>query len=149
MPRERRPPLGAIFAALAVALLALVLFRLAAPPTGPVEPAWDRVACARCRMLLTDPRYAAQLHTPAGEVLFFDDPGCLLLYRAEQRAAPAAAFFHDSAGGGWLAEAEARFVPAAETPMGHGFAAVAGGGAPEGLDAAAVLAALRAREGAP
>ena len=147
MPRDRRRPLGAVAAALGVAALALVLWRAAAPPTGPVEPAWDRVACARCHMLLTDPAYAAQLHTPAGEVLFFDDPGCLLLHRTEPGAGPAAVWFHDAAGGGWLAEADARFVPAAETPMGHGFAAVAAASAPQGLDAAAALAAIRAREG--
>jgi len=146
MLRER-PPLKAIVAALCVAAIALVLWRAAAPPAGPVEPAWDRVACARCHMLVTDPAYAAQLHTPAGEVLFFDDPGCLLLHRAEQSAAPAGVWFHDSAGGGWLAEADARFVPAAETPMGHGFAAVAAQSAPDGLAAPAALAAIRAREG--
>jgi len=150
MAREGRTPLGAIAVALGVAALGLVLWRAAAPPAGPVEPAWDRVACARCHMLLTDPAYAAQLHTSAGEVLFFDDPGCLLLHRAEQGAAPATAWFHDSAGDGWLAEADARFVPAPETPMGHGFAAVAAERAAEGLTAPAALAAIRAREaGAP
>lgn len=146
MPRERRTPLGVIAAALGVAALALVLWRVAVPPTGPVEPAWDRVACARCHMLLTDPAFAAQLHTAAGEVLFFDDPGCLLLHRAESGAAPAGVWFHDSAGDGWLAEAAVRFVPAPETPMGYGFAAVAAGSAPEGLDPAAALSAIRARE---
>jgi copper chaperone NosL len=150
MPRERRRPLGAIAAALGVAALALVLWRAAAPPAGPVEPAWDRVACARCHMLLTDPAFAAQLHTPAGEVLFFDDPGCLLLHRAEPGAAPAGVWFHDSAGDGWLAEADVRFVPVPETPMGHGFAAVDAVRAAEGLDASAALAAIRARAaGAP
>ena len=150
MPRDRRRSLGAVAAALGVAALALVLWRAAAPPTGPVEPAWDRVACARCHMLLTDPAYAAQLHTPAGEVLLFDDPGCLLLQRAEQGGAPARVWFHDSAGDGWLAEADVRFVPAPETPMGHGFAAVAATRAPDGLAAPAALAAIRAREeGAP
>jgi copper chaperone NosL len=150
MPRERRKPLGAIAAALGAVALGLVLWRAAAPPAGPVEPAWDRVACVRCHMLLTDPAYAAQLHTPTGEVLFFDDPGCLLLHRAEPGAAPAAVWFHDSTGDGWLAEADVRFVPVRETPMGHGFAAVAAGSAAEALDAAAALAAIRAREaGAP
>jgi copper chaperone NosL len=150
MPRERRRPLARIAAALGVAALAFLLWRAAAPPTGPVEPAWDRVACAHCHMLLTDPAYAAQLHTPAGEVLFFDDPGCLLLHRAERGEPDAGAWFHDSAGDGWLAEAETRFVPAPETPMAHGFAAVAAARAPDGLDAAGALAALRARQaGAP
>ena len=43
-------------------------------PTGPVEPAWDRQACAHCRMHLSEPPFAAQLRTAEGEVLYFDDP---------------------------------------------------------------------------
>jgi hypothetical protein len=133
-------------AGVAVVVVVAALLRAAAPPAGPVEPAWDRVACARCHMLVTDPAFAAQLHTERGEVLFFDDPGCLLLHRAESAETEpgAAAWFHDSAGPRWLPEAEARFVPAPETPMGHGFAAVATGG----VDASAALATLRVREAA-
>jgi copper chaperone NosL len=145
MPRERRAPLGLAAVVLAALTLALVLWRAAAPPAGPVEPAWDRVACARCRMLVGEPGFAAQLHTPAGEVLHFDDPGCLLLYR-EASGAAGAAWFHDARGPGWLPEADARFVPAERTPMGHGLAAVAAREHAAGLDAAAALAALRARE---
>lgn len=141
-PEPRRARIGAA-AALAVAAIVLVLWRIASPPAGPVEPAWDRVACAHCRMLLSNPAYAAQLHTPAGEVLFFDDPGCLLLDRAGRGAPAGDAWFHDSQGPGWLAEAEVRFVPAAATPMGYGLAAVSAARAPDGLDAAAALAALR------
>lgn len=144
MPRERRR-FGLLAVALAVGALGLVLWHATRPPEGPLEPAWDRVACARCHMLVGDPRFAAQLHTQAGEVRFFDDPGCLLLFRAESGEAPAAVWFHDSAGEGWLAEAETAFVPVAETPMGHGFAAVAAQRSPGALDAAATLAALRSR----
>jgi copper chaperone NosL len=149
MARERRA-LGRLAALLAAAALGAVLWRVTAAPSGPVEPAWDKVACARCRMLVSDPRFAAQLRTASG-VRFYDDPGCLLLARAEERASQpgelseGAAWFHDSAGDGWLAEQEARFVAAAPTPMGHGLAAVAAAAAPEGLDAATALAALRAR----
>jgi hypothetical protein len=96
-------------------------------------------------MLVGEPSFAAQLHTAAGEVLFFDDPGCLLLHR-EAAGAAGAAWFHDSRGPGWLAEADARFVPAEQTPMGHGLAAVAAREAGGGLDAPAALAALRARQ---
>jgi len=145
MRRERRP-LGTLVAALMVTGLGLALWRMAAAPEGPVEPAWDRVACARCHMLVSNPAFAAQLHTRAGEVRFFDDPGCLLLFRAEASEAPAGVWFHDSAGEGWLAEADARFVPAVETPMGHGYAAVAAERSPGALDAAATLAALRGSE---
>jgi hypothetical protein len=97
-------------------------------------------------MLVSDPRFAAQLHTASGEVRFYDDPGCLLLARAEKTAAEAGGevWFHDSGGEGWLAEPEARFVPAEQTPMGHGLAARPASAAPGGLDAAGALARLRA-----
>ncbi len=145
MPRERRLR-GRLVGALVAGALGLALWQAAAAPDGPLEPAWDRVACARCHMLVSNPRFAAQLHTRAGEVRFFDDPGCLLLARAEAGDAPAAVWFHDSSGDGWLAEADARFAAAAETPMDHGFAAVPAERAPDALDAAAALAALRGAE---
>jgi copper chaperone NosL len=145
MPHERRTR-GRVAAALLAGALGLVLWRAAAGPDGPREPAWDRVACARCHMLVSDPRFAAQLRTRSGERQFFDDPGCLLLARAEAGEAPAALWYHDSTGEGWLTEADVRFAAAAETPMGHGFAAVRAGHAPGALDAAAALAALQHRE---
>lgn len=145
MPRERRSFGAAALVSLALAGAAFWVWRAVAPPSGPVEPAWDRVACARCHMLVSDPAFAAQLHLPSGEVLFFDDPGCLLLERAEHPERTGPAWFHDSAGERWLAEGEARFVDGARTPMGHGFAAV-GAGSAGALDATAALAALRARE---
>jgi hypothetical protein len=144
MPRERSG-LRRLAVAIVSGALVFGLWRLAGPPAGPVEPAWDRVACARCHMLVSDPRFAAQLHTNAGEVLFYDDPGCALLARAEAAEAPAALWFHDSAGAAWLAERDVRFVPAAETPMGHGFAALAAGATPDAIDASAVLAQLQQR----
>lgn len=139
-------------ALLAVAGFAALLWRVAAAPSGPVEPAWDKVACARCHMLVSDPGFAAQLHTASGEVRFYDDPGCLLLARAEAPAAEprGEVWFHDSSGESWLAEREARFVPATPTPMGHGLAALPASAAPEGLDTAGALAQLRAHaEAAP
>lgn len=147
MPAEARRRLW--LAALAAGVLGLVLAHLAAPPSGPIEPAWDRVACARCRMLVSDPAFAAQLHDAAGEVRFFDDPGCLLRFRAEAPDPAARAWFHDSRSESWLAEAEVGFVRVDETPMGHGLAAVKRAETPGALAPAAALAALTASEPAP
>jgi copper chaperone NosL len=147
VPAEARRRLW--LAALVAGVLGLALYRLAAPPSGPVEPAWDRVACARCRMLVSDPAFAAQLHDAAGEVRFFDDPGCLLLHRAETPDPAARAWFHDSRGERWLADAEVGFVPVDETPMGHGLAAVERAETPGALAPEAALAALAAAEPAP
>lgn len=136
---------SASLAVAALAALAAVALRLAAPSEGPAPVAWDRVACAHCRMLVSDPRFAAQLRLEDGELLYFDDPGCLLLGRAAESRRVVAAWFHDSSSERWLPEAEAAFVSGASTPMGYGYAVVPKGGAPGALDAAAALAALEAR----
>lgn len=142
MPTERRSPRWLL--ALAGVALLVALWRLAAPPGGPVEPAWNRVACSRCRMLVSDPAFAAQLHAANGEVRYFDDPGCLLLQRAEAPEPTAEAWFHDSRSERWLAEAEVAFVRVGETPMGHGLAAVPRATAPDALRPEEALAALTA-----
>jgi len=139
MPTDRR---RLVIGALAGAAFALALWRLAAPPAGPVEPAWDRVPCTRCRMLVSDRRFAAQLHTASGTVLFFDDPGCLLLHRAESSEPEARAWFHDAAGERWLSDREVGFVRADETPMGYGLAAAARAETPAALGLEAALATL-------
>jgi len=138
--REKTGRLVALLLALAAA--ALVLLRLAAPAAGPVEPAWDRVACARCGMLVSDPAFAAQLQGGSGEVLFFDDPGCLLLERAESAEPHARAWFHEARASRWLADAEVGFVRADPTPMGHGLRAVARADDPSALSPEAALAVL-------
>jgi copper chaperone NosL len=143
-PRDaaRRAP-GTFVPALLAAAVLLAL--LACAPDGPADVAWDRVACAHCRMLVSDPRFAAQLQLEDGEVLHFDDPGCLLRMRATLDRPARAAWFHDSAGEGWLAERDVAFVRGAATPMGYGFAAVRAGSVPSAQSAQEALAALEAR----
>jgi copper chaperone NosL len=127
------------------AALALLLTLAGCAPEGPADVAWDKVACAHCKMLVSDPRFAAQLRLEGGEFLFFDDPGCLLRARAAQARPVAAVWFHDSAGEGWLAEREVAFVRVSESPMGYGLAAVRVGSAANALDLAAALRALEER----
>jgi len=112
---------GALAAALG--LVATVIF-LERAPGGPVEPAWDRQVCAHCRMHLSERGFAAQLHTTEGEILFFDEPGCLFLWQAESAARPEAIYYHHLREERWLAESEAGFVHTSPTPMGWGFGAV-------------------------
>lgn len=93
-------------------------------PDAPTTIDFDHEPCAHCRMLIGDPRYAAQLVTDAGDVLDFDDPGCLLRYVADVHPAVHRMFFHDARGAGWLVGPDVAFV-VATTPMGYGYAAVA------------------------
>ena len=37
------------------------------PETGPAKVTWDRDACERCRMVLSDRHHAAQVRVPPGE----------------------------------------------------------------------------------
>ena len=76
--RSRARPLLA--AGVSLAAIALALYWAQRPPEGPVDPAWSRTPCSHCGMLVSERAFAAQLHTPAGEVRYFDDAGCLLLH---------------------------------------------------------------------
>jgi hypothetical protein len=109
--------------------LALVVIALVTcTRTGGPEPiVFDRESCAHCRMLISDPAFAAQLQTEDGETFNFDDPGCLLRWRAEHAPHVRAVWFHHLHEERWLPEAEVAFVPVARTPMGYGLGAVDAG----------------------
>ena len=119
---------GAALAGLGLALLVWALLRAQALPSGPEPVAWDREPCARCRMLIGQPGFAAQLQTRDGRVLFFDDPGCLLLYRSERDPELHAAWFHHRAEERWIPLERVAFVPVPSSPMGYDLAAVDTGG---------------------
>jgi len=104
-----------------------VLFRAQRLPTGPEAVAWDRAVCAHCHMHVGDPHYAAQLQTSDGDVLNFDDPGCLFLYVQSRHPTVHATYYHDAHTERWWRRDEAGFVPAAHTPMGYGLAATSRG----------------------
>ncbi len=111
--------------ALAALLTLVVALRWAQSPLdGPAEPTWSRTLCARCGMLVGEPAFAAQLHTPAGDVRFFDDAGCLLLYAAEHDSGEAPAYFHHLREERWIPGQSVGFVSAEGTPMSYGIGAV-------------------------
>ena len=113
-------------------------------PSGPEPIAFDRESCAHCHMLISDPAFAAQLQTEDGETFNFDDPGCLLRWRAEHAPRVQAVWFHHLREERWLPEAKVAFVPVARTPMGYGLGAV-DAGAPDALSRAQAEARLSAR----
>lgn len=115
--RKRALVLG-IAAVVGVAVVAGVV-RLQRLPTGPVDIAWDREACAHCHMLIGDPAFAAQIQTRDGRVFDFDDPGCLLAFEEEQHPDEHAVYFHVMQGDAWLPRERAAFVPVDHSPMGY------------------------------
>jgi len=149
---ERRPPRRAERAAslaLAASLLVAGLAACGEGGDGPVPVAWDRQACARCRMLVSDPHYAAQLHAAGGTVYHFDDPGCLLLHRAEHPEIEVrATWYHHVREDRWVKGERVAFVPVDEpTPMAYGLGAVERSEAPpDALDPEAALEIVRRRE---
>lgn len=117
------------FAAIAalIAVVVLVVRRGGTLPDGPEPVAWNRAPCAHCHMLVGEPPHAAQLITGDGDVLDFDDPGCLLLYIAQERPLIHRMWFHHSTEDRWLADGEVAFADAAVTPMGYRLIAVDAG----------------------
>lgn len=99
--------------------------------TGPVEVKWDRDACERCNMVLSDRHHAAQIrHTPAGggrsRVYKFDDIGCAVLWLDQRpwRQEPGVEIWvTDHRSGDWLDARTAHYVTGQLTPMQYGLGA--------------------------
>ena len=95
---------------------------------GTLRPATLRLgedACAHCRMTVVSDQTAAQIVTPGGEPLIFDELGCLRDYlRARPLAEDAVVFVIDHHTRAWLDARQAVFTRTSEhTPMGSGLVA--------------------------
>ncbi len=105
-------------------------------PEGMVEIKWDRDTCTRCKMVISDRRFAAQLRGgPQDAAYKFDDIGCLLFWIRDKAAEmpwltdPATKMWvadlnskgHDVK---WLDPRHAHYV-GRHSPMGYNFAATA------------------------
>jgi copper chaperone NosL len=78
-------------------------------------------ACDHCRMIVSDPRLAAEIVTPGDEPRIFDDLGCLRDYlTASPIARDAVVYVADHQTGDWVRASDAVFtrVAAVATPMG-------------------------------
>lgn len=109
-----------------IACAALILVGCKAA-SGPEEPVWGKQACAHCKMLLSDKRYAAQLVDASSERSYFDDIGCLVSFVAERRVKEPRIWVRDEGADLWLVAEVARYHGGAKTPMDYGFAAGAAG----------------------
>lgn len=116
---------------LALLLTSLVMMLAACsqePATGPVEIRYGRDTCDFCRMIISDPRYAAQLRGGPGHKAYkFDDIGDALLFLDRQP-------WKDDAnvefwvmdvekGKTWLDARKAFYRFGMQSPMAHGFGA--------------------------
>lgn len=110
-------------------LVGALLAAACRPAEGPRPIVYDGEACAHCRMLISEPRFAAQLVGKDGSVASFDDPGCLLAYQEDRAEAAADLWFHHLREDRWLSGEQVAFEAIDETPMGYGLGAVDAGSA--------------------
>jgi len=98
--------------------------------TGPVEVKWDRDACERCRMVLSDRKHSAQirggLKEQKSKVYKFDDIGGAILWLEDKSwkdDAKTEIWVNDHRDGRWLAARDAWFIKGQITPMEFGLGA--------------------------
>jgi copper chaperone NosL len=109
-------------------LMAVLLAACESKPRGPVALGRDD-ACASCRMLISERRYAAQLIDRDGEIYKFDDVACMLRFAHSHAMQQSSAKFYVrdyASGGDWLDAATAYFVrqrASVSSPMGSGIVA--------------------------
>jgi copper chaperone NosL len=89
------------------------------------DPAWGKQACAACSMLVSQPRFAAELVTARGDKLYFDDPGCMAAYIDQHPGKPLHRWVRGREH--WFDADAARFSAGAQTPMDYGFEVTADG----------------------
>ena len=131
MRRDRRiANLGARITLTLGLAWALLLTGCGEQTTGPVDLRFDRVTCERCRMVLSDPRHAAQVRVTAADgrslVHAFDDLGCAVIWlesRPERDAPGTEVWVSDWRTGDWIDAASAAYVADQVTPMGYGLGA--------------------------
>lgn len=98
------------------------------PDLSAVDPKWDRDVCERCKMLLSDKNFSAEVVNPAdGKHYFFDDLGCALNWLSEAKnsswAGDAIVFANDAKTGEWLDISKNFLALGYVTPMSYGIAA--------------------------
>lgn len=112
---------------LSVVLILLLSACSKNPETGPVEVKWDRDACERCRMVLSDRNFAAEVRGgEKGEIFKFDELGCALHWLEKQawkNDSKVEIWVKDFKTLQWLDASKAFYLPNQTTPMDYGFAA--------------------------
>jgi copper chaperone NosL len=109
------------------------------PETGPVEVRWDQNNCERCRMMLSDPHFAAQIRyfpeAKRSRVVKFDDIGCATLWLKDQQwkdDPKTEIWVAEHSSGEWIDARQATYIHKNNSPMGYDLGAQAEA-EPEGL----------------
>ena len=96
------------------------------PETGPVEVKWDQNNCERCRMMLSDRNFAAQIRyfpeAKRSRVVKFDDIGCAVLWIKDQQwnnDPKTQIWVADHSSGKWIDARKATYIRKNNSPMGY------------------------------
>lgn len=87
---------------------------------------WNKEACARCRMILSEKRFAAQRILSNGEIHFYDDINCALGHGHHHDEGKL--YVRPYGGENWVPAEEVKYVGGLRTPMASGYGAVLEGG---------------------
>lgn len=140
--------LPAAVVAIVIGVVAYVSFARGRSSDEPSVVAWDRDACAACKMHLGEPAYAAQIRLTDGSTLFFDDHGCALGMIEGLGARMQKVWFRHLRREQWIAGDDVRFVPSSPSPMGFDLGAIdRSEGTGMSLDAAIAKLAERPNDG--
>jgi len=115
------------------AILILILSACSGEPeTGPVEVKWDQDNCERCRMMLSDRNFAAQIRyfpkAKRSRVVKFDDIGCAVLWIKDQQwnnDPKTQIWVADHNSGEWIDARKATYLRKNNSPMGYDLGAQA------------------------
>lgn len=131
MDRRRFLAAGLVLTPIAAALSACG--SAGAWPEGMAEIKWDRDTCARCSMVISDRRFAAELRGGDKNTVFkFDDIGCAVFWMRDKQkehpwlADPATRFWVADAGGKgdkWLEAKKAHYAGGSMSPMSYNYSA--------------------------
>lgn len=96
--------------------------------TGPQIIHYGEDVCERCKMIISDKRFAAQYIPQRGEAKKFDDIGCMMESLGEEKkdgGGVLAVYVTDYVTGEWIDGGKAFYLENTElkTPMGYGIAA--------------------------
>lgn len=97
-------------------------------PTGDPVIRYGKENCARCRMAISDARFAAAWRDPADKEAHFDDIGCMVLLQGEKNPEAGTRFWvHDYVTEAWLDAPSASYAisESIHSPMSYGVAASA------------------------
>lgn len=93
----------------------------------PAQMHWDRDMCERCKMAVSERKFAVQIVDPKTDKHYkFDDIGCAVLWLDEEQIPwkdKAIIWITDAKTGKWIDAKKAKYVDGAITPMAFGFAA--------------------------